>query len=1091
MDDLIDQFEHLYLLEGKGNALPIIELEVYGSPEFETSELYSANHTNSHFDHEIKYDLVLDISLLQRPGFSHCPKTKSSQSATIRSAWHPGSLQKLYSGPLIEYRQVATRKDDNSFKIDSEAEMALQYFLRNIFRKKKFRKGQLEILSRALRGQSVIGLLPTGGGKSLTYQLAALLQPGFTLVIDPIKSLMKDQYDSLLRNRIDAAVFINSSIKDPKDRKKALEKMTSGHSIFTFVSPERMQIPEFRYSLARMEKERNFFAYCVIDEVHCVSEWGHDFRLSYLRLGENAINHCKTQSGEAIPLFGLTATASFDVLADVQRELAPPDSPKALENEAIVRFESTDRPELNYEVIQTSIDENQLPQGFDEWDIKKALGASKKAALNNLVKTIGGKVDHYSEVTEYSDTQLREKFEPQFFQKVGAGLVFCPHRSWHFGVTDRYKANPDGHYGVFDNLPSLPGMQSGTFIGSDHEDESVSAQIEADSNRNQEMFIGGSLNLLVATKAFGMGIDKSDIRFTVHFNYPSSIEGFVQEAGRAGRDQKTALGCILFNDQVIETQSGDIEVDQDILKYFHTNSFKGREKETWVIFSLLDQITFPDSNVVKAIANEILIEFEVQTQISTWVNTRNENDKRLYINLGFGDPIGYLRLPNLEIVDQCKKSHVPSAHILQFVRNYVLGNQEGNIVDWLGRIVNQPPTDGIERILEKLSVGETYEIVIGFSNDIPSIKQSISELLMERLKVVVPENNFLNLGGADFPAFLEGIERLVSGGRQAFSEGSRKFEDGNGLSPGDTLRRLKQYYYSYRGKADTEKAIYRMSCLGVIDDYEVNYNENTFTVRGRKKTDLDYIESLRNYVRKYYSEVSTNKRIDDLIGRKGSSELRKCLGFLVDFVYTEVVAKRKGAMNTMKDACYIGLEHGNKGMREYIDLYFNSKYARKGYMVDSENASLSDRTDEGKEESMDWVWEFISWIKLDKSGAELDNLKHLRGAAIRMLRPFPDNYVLLLLKAFSMFVLESRNEKLLKEAKESFAKGFVFRKENGDIPFPEFLKEMEKFKTLCAEFSNDPGIPDIITNEIQKVTVKTHRVWLEKYNNRLLEPYGS
>lgn len=1090
LDDLIEQFKQLFLLEGSGKKLPEIEIEVYGAKEFRSAELYTAARTNEAFDLGEDYDLLIDISILQRPGFSHCPKSKSKQSVTIRSSWHPGSYQKLYSDRLIEYRRVAARNDDNSYDIDPEAEAVLQYFLRNIFRKEKFRKGQLEILSRALKGKSVIGLLPTGGGKSLTYQLAALLQPGFNLVIDPIKSLMKDQFDGLLRNRIDAAGYINSSISDPRERKRAMERMTGGLNIFTFISPERMQIPGFRSSLERMEKEENYFAYCVIDEVHCVSEWGHDFRLSYLKLGENTIKFCKTASGQPIPLFGLTATASFDVLADVQRELAAPSSPEALGNEAIVRFETTDRKELNFEVIRTTVDENQLGTNYSAKEIRVALGVIKREKLQGLLWDIGAKINQYNRITENLETQIPSDFEGDFFDYEGAGLIFCPHRSWQFGVTDRYKA-PDRSFGVFDNLPAIPNLKPGTFIGADHEDERVAAQIEEDSIRNQEMFIDGKLNLLVATKAFGMGIDKPDIRFTVHFNYPSSIESFVQEAGRAGRDRKTALGCILFNDQVFVTANGDIEVDQNILEYFHSNSFKGREKETWVIFSLLDEITFPDSNIVKAIADQILVKFEIQTKVSIWTHPENPNNKRLYINLGFQEPVGFLRLPNLEQINQCKSGKVPSAQILNFVQNYIRDHQEDNVEEWFAKVIERAPMDGIERILEKTSESDSFKAVIGFTNDTSFIKEAVCALLAKRLGIDISVEQLPDFGGGKFVEFLNGIETLIPGGSQAFSQGCQAFEQGANLVQGNTLQRLKHYFFSYRGKADTEKAIYRMSCLGIIEDYVVNYNENTFTIKGKKKADQEYIESLHTYVRKYYSDVSTNKRIEELKERKGNSVIRKCLGFLVDFAYTEVVAKRKEAIKAMKDACYVGLEKGNKEFKEYIDLYFNSKYARKGYLVGDQNASLSDRTDEGKEESMDWVWEFISWIGQDKSGAELDNLKHLRGASIRMLRPNPNNFTLLLLKAFSMFVLESRNENLLKEAKENFEKGFLIRKENETVPFPDFLKEMERFKSLCSFFSTDLKIPGVITMEIQKVAIKTHRVWLEKFNKGILETHGN
>ena len=228
----------------------------------------------------------------------------------------------------------------------------LRYFLQLLFRKEDFRPGQLPILSRALQNESVIGLLPTGGGKSLTYQLAAFLQPGVSLVIDPLVSLMKDQYDGLINAGIDCCTYINSQVADTRAEREY--DMEHSKCLFVFMSPERLCIHGFRQRLRNMQDLHVYFAYGVIDEVHCVSEWGHDFRFSYLHLGRNLYQYVlpKQSSGhEHISLFGLTATASFDVLADVERELSGEDA-FPLDNDAVVRYENTNRLELQYRVVQ-------------------------------------------------------------------------------------------------------------------------------------------------------------------------------------------------------------------------------------------------------------------------------------------------------------------------------------------------------------------------------------------------------------------------------------------------------------------------------------------------------------------------------------------------------------------------------------------------------------------------------------------------------------------------------------------------------------------------------------------------------------------
>lgn len=427
--------------------------------------------------------------------------------------------------------------------------------------------------------------------------------------------------------------------------------LQNGSLQFMLLSPERYMMENFRDSLISMtEKNHIYFSYGVIDEVHCVSEWGHDFRPSYLHLGRNMINYMRTKSGRPLSVIGLTATASFDVLADVERELTLGGN-LSIDSETIVRSEDDSRPELIYRIINVESDFEPLREEYNqhllkaqsEWDLKDIVAESKRRKMYELLKQIPNDIQLYNTSDENKECHLMSYIASQFYDAdnnekyPNAGIVFCPHAHGSFGVEDNEWGT---RVGISTDLEAECGnlLKIGTFVGGD--------KPSGDMRRFNE----NDLNLMVATKAFGMGIDKPNVRFTINFNHPSSIESFVQEAGRAGRDKKHAIAYILYdssefihltidkindlrvailktlnvdpiwlesyvnkfvlrsdflalcNDnncgedvsqQLMTTckEKGFIEsVDKDIVLWFHNNSFRGLFKEKVVLIELTDRI---------------------------------------------------------------------------------------------------------------------------------------------------------------------------------------------------------------------------------------------------------------------------------------------------------------------------------------------------------------------------------------------------------------------------------------------------------------------------------------------------------------------
>ena len=338
--------------------------------------------------------------------------------------------------------------------------------LQRIFGFSAFKEPQEEIVRDMLAGRDVLIVLPTGGGKSLCYQLPALLSEGLTLVVSPLIALMKDQVDVLRERGAPVAVF--HSLQSAAERGETLDLLASGHCRLLYVAPERFRADGFLDGIRKHRIDR--FA---VDEAHCLSQWGHDFRPDYLRLGEAV---------EALgrpPVAAFTATATPVVRDDIVAHLRL--------REPVIRVSGFSRPNLAFRVRRVS--------GERE----------KMEAVRNLVR------------------------------RCGTGIIYCATRK---KVEKVSKALAD----------------EGTSVISYHGGMEGNAREEA-----QNRFMAREYDVAVATNAFGMGIDRADVRFVIHYELPGSPEAYYQEAGRAGRDGDPAECELLYNYADRRTQEFFIE----------------------------------------------------------------------------------------------------------------------------------------------------------------------------------------------------------------------------------------------------------------------------------------------------------------------------------------------------------------------------------------------------------------------------------------------------------------------------------------------------------------------------------------------------
>ena len=332
-------------------------------------------------------------------------------------------------------------------------QLPLLSLLKEHFGFTSFRPLQEEIMRDVLAGKDVVALLPTGGGKSLCYQLPALARSGLTLVVSPLIALMKDQVDALHANGI-AATFLNSSL-NVQEIQARLRAVHRGHYQLLYMAPERLMLPE---SLNDMQKwQVNLLA---IDEAHCISEWGHDFRPEYRRLVE------LRERFPQLPIMALTATATARVRDDISTLLKL--------NNPVSYVASFNRPNLTYRVL------------------------AKASPVNQILALLRA-------------------------QPHDSGIVYCQSRKTTELLAQRLQAHS------INALPYHAGLS------------------QDERSHHQELFLRDEVQVVCATIAFGMGINKSNVRFVIHHDLPKNLESYYQETGRAGRDGLPSECILLFS----------------------------------------------------------------------------------------------------------------------------------------------------------------------------------------------------------------------------------------------------------------------------------------------------------------------------------------------------------------------------------------------------------------------------------------------------------------------------------------------------------------------------------------------------------------
>ena len=382
--------------------------------------------------------------------------------------------------------------------------------LNDVFGYPSFREGQREIVDAVMSGNDTLALMKTSGGKSLCFQVPALCLPGTTIVISPLISLMKDQVDALLRKNVRAGL-VNSDMS-MEEVSNTLFNLSNGYYKIFYISPERLASEEFMQILANIDIP--LFA---IDEAHCVSMWGHEFRLDYTKIDER-LDHLQQMKGVRIPRNAFTATATPLIKDDIKKQLGMVD--------AVEFLNSFDRDNLQLNVLSTN---------------------DKETSMLEILNSTKG--------------------EPT--------IIYC----------STAKAVEQIYYKL-----RADGFQVGMYHGK--LDPSV-------KNEMQEDFLSDKIDIMVATNAFGMGVDKPNVRHVIHYQMPANLEGYYQEVGRGGRDGLPSFGHMLYSKR-----------DRRIHEFFNKLNFPLKEEIEAIrnVLATFDQPSAYTAEWLVGLSNSVTVE---------------------------------------------------------------------------------------------------------------------------------------------------------------------------------------------------------------------------------------------------------------------------------------------------------------------------------------------------------------------------------------------------------------------------------------------------------------------------------------------------
>ncbi len=1051
MLDLHQLLKSLFVLHGEGlqgsnmQSMPDIRLEVYHTKDFDQAKLNTAipeAKLLSEFDKDANFDLLIDVSVLQRKGVKAIvPPNSAEQFVTIRSA-HSVTSSPLYeqTGP-IEYETIYKNVTATEKQVHPKALEALTYLTQSVFRTVGLRPKQVELFDLILQRKNTAGLLPPNYGKSLTFQLAALLQPAPSIVVTPLTTLTKNQLDTLWERGIERLHWVNSALGHEDEVDRALSWFETGESLFNYIAPEWFRKKKFRDSLSSL-LENTGVAYCVIDEVHCTSEWSHDFRQEYFQLPQLA-----QQLMPDAAILGFSGTSFNNTTFDIQSQLG------IGESSTVEKQMDADR--FNSEVILVD-----LPQ-------------TRNAAIFSLAKNLLADRKQVKALQLASEkTKLGEKV---FF--------FTPYNKGLLGVTDKQKD------GLADKLKlNLPKLQIGAFTGTDRnytdlETETVSVDSINESKETYRRFAKDEMDIVVTSSALGVGIHSESFQNIVHLNMPPSIESFVQRNGRGNRNGKPTHSVILYNNRQFSRKIEEVKIsidgkeeltqieqtttiDKEVLKGIYLNRFRGRKFDLISINEILNEISTADFRPHV----ELKARMERKYNISfNFLGHEEDDPKRILV---FADKVNLALFRFEEKVKFVQmNTDIPDAEtICEDIHQFILTSPSKDYYSWFFGQHKISNKKGIEKILHEFEKSQKIfqetdkpEINISYENDridriSELLRQVSSELFTE--EVVLEAFQFAQSSSE----FIANLHRTAN--VQLITEEM------------DLPKRLNELFYEVRRKENTLTAVRQLSTLGVIEDFILNEDKRQVEAVLSPVGNEYFVIQLFRYTERYVAKEKAHNVFEDIYKYKEPSVLRRTVRYLVDFVYDQIATSRLKSIESMASACeeIVAPENvkGEITFGDLIQLNLQAKYAHSAHQP-----NLVEDTDGFSKTDLELVKKYI-----EHSGKQRENWYHLENSSDTLLKKSPDNYLLLMLKSYSRFALANGDVRSAEQALSYFVKALKIAKEKENWSAE---KTAQKVDEIAAWFVT--AVPRL--KHLKKaIAIRLHLSWLRDFNKDFLEGYS-